>query len=84
MYTRIANLDIPDAMSNAALSGVNLPVLESQDNIVLEPLSSDSSNRAYSQDGQASRVLTSVASTMKETSMEPSVTGPSSATRTPA
>ncbi|KAI7763779.1 hypothetical protein LZL87_014188 [Fusarium oxysporum] len=74
--TRIANLDVPDAMSNAALSGVNLPDLESQDNIVLEPSSSDANNRPHSQDGQASRVLASAASTM-ESFMEPSVSEPS-------
>ncbi|KAH7163660.1 hypothetical protein DER46DRAFT_309862 [Fusarium sp. MPI-SDFR-AT-0072] len=86
--TRIANLDVPDGMSNAVLSGVNLPALESQDNIALEPSSSDANNRPHSQDGQASRVLASAASTM-ESFMEPSVTEPSvtelsSTKRTPA
>ncbi|EGU82749.1 hypothetical protein FOPG_18408 [Fusarium oxysporum f. sp. conglutinans race 2 54008] len=80
--TRIANLDVPDAMSNAALSGVNLPALESQDNIALEPSSSDANNRPHSQDGQASRVLASAASTT-ESFTEPSVTELSSTKRTP-
>ncbi|EXL54336.1 hypothetical protein FOCG_05212 [Fusarium oxysporum f. sp. radicis-lycopersici 26381] len=70
-------------MSNAALSGVNLPALESQDNIALEPSSSDANNRPHSQDGQASRVLASAASTM-ESFMEPSITELSSTKRTPA
>ncbi|KAM0368169.1 hypothetical protein ACHAPY_011553 [Fusarium culmorum] len=79
--TQIVNFNTPDAMSNAALSEVNLPVLESQDNITLEPSSSDSSNRPHSQDGQASGILASAASTI-EGLTKPSVTELSSAKRT--
>ncbi|KAH7153751.1 hypothetical protein DER46DRAFT_388811 [Fusarium sp. MPI-SDFR-AT-0072] len=73
-----------DPTSKDSLSGVGLPVLECQNNTAPEPLSSGLSNRPHSQDGQASRILASAASTIEESFTEPSVTELSLTQRTPA
>ncbi|KAF4415115.1 hypothetical protein FACUT_13665 [Fusarium acutatum] len=70
--TGMADLGVPDTMSEGTLFGEGLLVVESQDNIA--PESSSSSNRPLSQDIQALRNLVT---------MEESVTEPSSAEKTP-
>jgi len=83
----MADLDVPNTISKDVLSGVDRPVLEFQENIASEPLSSDSSNRLVNQDIQAVHILASSASIMEEESVAEhsdtklSVTEPSSAVK---
>lgn len=63
-----------DSTTKNAPSGVGLQVLDCQNDIALEFISSDSSSRLLSQDIQALPVLVSTASTMEPSLAEPSVT----------
>ncbi|SPJ72370.1 uncharacterized protein FTOL_02098 [Fusarium torulosum] len=79
----VADLSVTDDISTNALSRVGLTIVQSEDNIAPEPLSSDSSGKLLNQDIQALRVLASAATTMAGSVTEPSVTEPSSAKRAP-
>jgi hypothetical protein len=69
---QITNLDISDAISDAAPSGGNCPVLES-----LEPSSSTPSNRQASLDDIKLRAVAAAANSILPGTTEPSTTEPS-------